>query len=99
MLPQTDAEFREQQLTYVKNSGNYTKVFEASFDSSSYPESVDWRTKNAVTSIKNQVHYELQHNPCVATESNIFYMGQKDLGIKLANSVALSIAYVEPPIT
>ena len=28
LLSQTDAEFREQQLTYVKNSGNYTKVFE-----------------------------------------------------------------------
>ena len=74
-IPQTDAEFREQQLTYVKNSGNYTKVFEASFDSSSYPESVDWRTKNAVTSIKNQVTDELQLSPCVATQSNIFSMG------------------------
>ena len=59
LVPQTEAEFREQQLTYVKNSGNYTKVFDASSDSSSYPESVDWRTKNAVTSVKNQVDDEL----------------------------------------
>ncbi len=54
---QTDAEFKELYLTY--KPGNYThrahsKVFEPD-PYQDYPESIDWRTKNAVTGIKNQV--------------------------------------------
>lgn len=33
---------------------NYTKIYEAG-SYQSYPESVDWRTKDAVTSVKDQV--------------------------------------------
>ena len=35
--------------------GNYTKVFDSSQYSGNLPDTVDWRTKNAVTDIKNQV--------------------------------------------
>lgn len=42
-------------MIYQKNNqGNYTKVFDRS-QYSSIPNSVDWRTSNAVTSIKYQV--------------------------------------------
>ena len=55
---QTDAEY-EQLLTYrTVDHGNYTNkpnVFSAAQYSSNLPETVDWRTKNAVTGIKNQV--------------------------------------------
>ena len=43
-------------MTYKKAKyGNYTKLFDASRYSSDLPESVDWRTNNAVTNIKDQV--------------------------------------------
>ena len=44
-------------MTYREiDHGNYTKVFDASqYDSVTLPDSVDWRTSNAVTSIKYQV--------------------------------------------
>ena len=35
--------------------GNYTKLFNPAQYSRDMPESVDWRTKNAVNDIKNQV--------------------------------------------
>ena len=38
--------------------GNYTKVFDASHYSGDLPDTVDWRTKNAVNDIKNQVQCE-----------------------------------------
>ena len=52
---QTDAEY-EELLTYRSiDHGNYTKVFDASQYSGDYPDNVDWRTKNAVTDVKDQV--------------------------------------------
>lgn len=52
-------------MTYQKNNkGNYTKVFDRS-QYSSIPDSVDWRTSNAVTSVKYQV------SMCKAT-ANLF---------------------------
>ena len=42
-------------MTYKPSGKRSTKVFDASQYSGNLPESVDWRTNNAVTSIKNQV--------------------------------------------
>ena len=57
-LPQTHAEFNEKYLTYSKDKGNWTdaKPFDSSQFSSSVPFSIDWRTKGAVGSVKNQVY-------------------------------------------
>lgn len=47
-------------MTYQKTDrGNYTKIFDRS-QYSSNPDSVDWRTSNAVTSIKSQVSVLMQ---------------------------------------
>ena len=54
---QTDKEYQEMYMTHrVADHGNYTKVFDRSPYSAYLPDSVDWRTSNAVTSIKYQVH-------------------------------------------
>ena len=37
------------------NKGNYTKVFQPDPSLHDYPEAVDWRTKGAVTAVKDQV--------------------------------------------
>ena len=43
-------------MTYREiDHGNYTKIFDSS-QYSDLPDSVDWRTSNAVTDIKNQVN-------------------------------------------
>lgn len=45
-------------MTYKQtDNGNYTKVFDSSNYGGNLPETVDWRTSNAVTDIKNQVKY------------------------------------------
>ena len=55
--PQTDVEYMEQYMTYKNpGQGNYTKVFNPAHYSGDLPESVDWRTNNAVTDIKDQVY-------------------------------------------
>ena len=59
---QTDAEYADMFLTYKRDAGqgNYTKLFNRAQYSLDLPESVDWRTNNAVTGIKDQVC--LYHN-------------------------------------
>ena len=55
-ISQTDVEYKELLMTYQRR--RYipgAKVFNASHYSEDLPESVDWRTNNAVTSIKDQV--------------------------------------------
>ena len=44
-------------MTYRRNTrpGNYTKLYNPATFSLDLPESVDWRTNNAVTDIKDQV--------------------------------------------
>lgn len=52
----TDLEWNDKYGSYMQSSvgaGNYTKIYEAD-PYQSYPESVDWRTKDAVTSVKDQ---------------------------------------------
>ena len=50
-------------LTYKSlDHGNYTKLFDSKQYSSDLPDTVDWRTKNAVTGIKNQVRYKPQND-------------------------------------
>ena len=54
---QTDAEYEEMYMTYRSiDHGNYTKVYQPSHYSGNLPDTVDWRTNNAVTGIKNQVN-------------------------------------------
>ncbi len=61
LLGQTEAEFRDKYLTYRRSSGNHThmKVHVADPAVEYYPESIDWRTKGAVSSVKHQVKQRL----------------------------------------
>ena len=55
-IHQTDAEYEETYTTYHgSDHGNYTKLYDPSQHSSNLPETVDWRTNNAVTPVKDQV--------------------------------------------
>lgn len=60
---QTFEEWKQTFLTHYSRS-NYTdsnvKVFHSNTDES-YPDKLDWRNENAVTSVKNQV--------CIFTEN------------------------------
>ena len=59
-------------LTYRQDidHGNYTKVFDASQYSADIPDTVDWRTSNAVTGIKTQVISVMK--PPFVTGCNLF---------------------------
>ena len=57
---QTDAEYMEQYMTYRRRNvrqmqGNFTKLYNPTQYPVELPESVDWRTNNAVTDVKDQV--------------------------------------------
>nr|ACH48000.1 silicatein A2 [Latrunculia oparinae] len=50
----TDQEWTEKFVTHVSDTaGNYTKYYEPN-QFKSYPDTVDWRTKDAVTKVKDQ---------------------------------------------
>ena len=52
----TDAEYEQMYSTYRGiDHGNYTKVYDPSLYSDNLPDTVDWRTNNAVTGVKDQV--------------------------------------------
>lgn len=57
---QTDIEWADYISTYQvqdeNRNGNYTKFFESDPRVHDYPEAIDWRTKGAVTPIKDQVY-------------------------------------------
>ena len=56
LFSQTGQEWAEKSGTYESDtSGNYTKYYEAD-PLQYYPDTVDWRTKNAVTKVKDQVN-------------------------------------------
>ena len=54
-------EYMEKLMTYKTSpiQGNYTKLFNRAHYSQDIPESVDWRTNNAVTNIKDQVYTQI----------------------------------------
>ena len=60
---QSDVEFKDVYLTHVRSihNENYTssKMFDPKSFSSDLPESIDWRNKGAVSSVKNQA---MQYN-------------------------------------
>ncbi|CAI8032372.1 Silicatein [Geodia barretti] len=53
----TEVEYEKRYMTYRRNTGqgNYTKLHNPADFSLDLPESVDWRTNNAITNIKDQV--------------------------------------------
>ena len=55
---QSDSEFEQLYLTSfsAKQQTNHTKLFEPNPAIADYPTSIDWRTKAAVSGIKDQVH-------------------------------------------
>ncbi len=53
---QTDIEFMKKYGTYQSTNRAHDTEFKPLNLSSGYPDSMDWRTKGAVTEIKNQVN-------------------------------------------
>ena len=53
-MEQYNSGFHPTNVTKM-NGNNFTPPDPPSFNGSSYPDYVDWRTKNAVTPVKDQV--------------------------------------------
>ena len=77
--------------------GNYTKTFDAGKYVGDIPDTVDWRTSNAVTSIANQVctilsntHTYVTYRALLSLVEGRFSGGAQELGYAVLQNVTAS---------